>query len=170
MSKFSEELSQKLASLNSANGRLLITECAISSAFDPRTARGQLPEAKPFAALWDTGAPTSAISQRVVQECGLKPSGTVQVRNAGAIYDSEIFEISLELPQCVRFSRIPVVIARSVQLFDVIIGMDIMSTGDLTLRKVERGVAGRFIVRVDDKVAGEIALRSASSLADKSNA
>ena len=33
-------------------------------------------------ALWDTGATNSVITQRVVNACGLKPTGTVRVDHA----------------------------------------------------------------------------------------
>ncbi len=49
---------------------VLITQTAVSQAFDPRSTK-ETPPFKVFKGIWDTGATNSAISQRVVDECGL---------------------------------------------------------------------------------------------------
>lgn len=62
------------------NGRAsaLQTNCGVSKAYDPRYLPGVIPpQVKEYSALWDTGAMGSVIDRSVVQELGLKPTGTV---------------------------------------------------------------------------------------------
>lgn len=58
----------------------LITECSACAAFDPTATPQHLhPQFHKFQALWDTGATASVITQKVVDACGLKPTGVRKV-------------------------------------------------------------------------------------------
>ncbi len=81
--------------------------------------------------LWDTGATGTVISQRVVDECSLKPTGKTEAKTAGGNIHAPTFLISLRLPQGVvinnvRVSQLPIAV-------DMLIGMDIISQGDFAI-------------------------------------
>ena len=62
----------------------LVTSCNISAAFVP--GKDLYLPSKQYAAIWDTGATGTVISDRVVQELGLKPSGVGNVFTASNAY------------------------------------------------------------------------------------
>ncbi|MGD1047612.1 MAG: SEC-C metal-binding domain-containing protein [Candidatus Krumholzibacteriaceae bacterium] len=93
---------------------------------------GSLPPPAEFTAIWDTGATATAITQKVVDSCGLKPTGMTRVSAAGGEYDTETYFVDLELPNHVTIRNIRVTKA-DVRDADVLIGMDIISSGDLAI-------------------------------------
>jgi hypothetical protein len=64
---------------------VLKTDCLVSQAWHPSSGIPQ-PEMVPFTGIWDTGATNSAISQEVVDKCGLVPTGTTLTHNVGGTY------------------------------------------------------------------------------------
>ena len=92
-----------------------------------------------FNALWDTGATHSAITQEVVNQCGLKPTGTAQVHHAGndeSPEETDAYTVDVRLPnqvlvRGVRVSR------GGFKGGDVLIGMDIINTGDFAITHPE---------------------------------
>jgi len=54
--------------------------------------------AKEYICIWDTDATHSAISQKVVDECGFKPIGMVEVHSATESKLCETFLVSIFLP------------------------------------------------------------------------
>lgn len=90
-----------------------------------------------FLSLWDTGAyGTSAISERVVEECGLKPVGPVNaVMPLGRFlpYASELYRVNLGLPNHVIIPDLLVLRAQTQDHVDVIIGMDVIRLCDFSI-------------------------------------
>ena len=83
-------------------------------------------------ALWDTGATNSVITQRVVNTCGLKPTGTARVDHAqGTIDNVPTFLVDIELPNSVLVEDLTVTLG--VLQVDVLIGMDIIGRGDFAV-------------------------------------
>ncbi len=113
----------------------ITTEVVVTPAFDPKT---QPPPAAKHTtiALWDTGASRSAISPAIVQALSLVPVGTVKVQHAGGTSDSPTYLVNFRLPNSVavvgiivsEFSGMP-----GAGGFDVLIGMDIITFGDLAI-------------------------------------
>src|SRR5207249_9503836 len=117
------------------DGRLpsLITQCAVAAAFDPTTAAlGSPPSMKEFNAVWDTGATNSAISQNVIDALDLKPISRIQVETAGGAHSTEVYLISIGLPNRVGFAALRVSRA-AIKGADVLIGMDIIGGGDFAV-------------------------------------
>lgn len=88
--------------------------------------------AKKYMGIWDTGATNSMISKKVVDECGLIPTGMARVQGATGSSDCETFLVSIFLPNKVVFPSIRVtkgVLAGC----DVLIGMDIINQGDFAI-------------------------------------
>ncbi len=93
---------------------------------------GPMPS-KQFKGLWDTGASASAINHRVVKECGLLPIGRSQVQTADGLRDSEIYGINMYLPNQVAIGEIRATCGDLGPNTDVLIGMDVITTGDFAV-------------------------------------
>jgi predicted aspartyl protease len=83
-------------------------------------------------ALWDTGATGSVISPSVAKALALTPSGTVKVTHAGGSSMSPTYVVNLWLPNNTGVSGV-IVTEFPGHGCDVLIGMDIMRHGDLSL-------------------------------------
>lgn len=119
------------------NGRTnkLTTETGLSSPFDPNSPA--VPTeiancAKNYSGLWDTGATNSVISQKIVDECGLKPIGMALVHSATESKHCEVYLISMFLPNKVVFPQVRVTKGVLTDC-DLLIGMDIINQGDFAV-------------------------------------
>lgn len=101
-------------------------------------------------ALWDTGAYSSAISEKVVDALGLKPIASVRACGVSGWYDSPVFKINLQLPNQIKITGLMVSLGKMVSA-DALIGMDVLSMSDfnftnkgetvLTIRTPSEGAA-----------------------------
>ena len=116
--------------------RILQNEVHVSTAFDPSTHTKPInPQncgAKEFIAIWDTGATGTVISQKIVRECGLKPIGLVKVHTANDERLSQVYLVSIFLPNHVLFPQLRVTEGTILDA-DVLIGMDIITRGDFAV-------------------------------------
>ena len=80
-------------------------------------------------ALWDTGAYSSAISEKVVDALGLKPVASVRACGVSGWYDSPVFKIDLQLPNQIKITGLSVSLGKMVAA-DILIGMDVLSMSD----------------------------------------
>lgn len=110
---------------------VLKNQCGISQAFDP-AAGGAHPQITQFDAIWDTGATNSVITQAVVDACGLVPVGMAQIQGVHGIDVVEVFLVSIRLPNNVVFPTVRVSKGGFVGAH-VLIGMDIINSGDFTV-------------------------------------
>lgn len=88
--------------------------------------------AKKYVGIWDTGATNSVISKKVVDECGLIPTGMAMVHSVTESRPCESFLVSVFLPNKVVFPSIRVTKGKLVDC-DILIGMDIISQGDFAI-------------------------------------
>jgi hypothetical protein len=86
----------------------------------------------PFDAIWDTGATHSVITQAVADACGLSPTGTTLVQHVEGSAQAETYLINIGLPNGVGYSGIRVTKGKPVG-GDILIGMDVISTGDFSV-------------------------------------
>lgn len=91
-----------------------------------------LPASEELAAVWDTGATSSVISQRVVDACGLKPISRAKVRGVSGVFETSVFLVGIYLPNGVAFGEVPVTLGECGDA-DVLVGMDIISLGDFAV-------------------------------------
>jgi predicted aspartyl protease len=112
--------------------RSIVTKASIGEAFNLADLPKEPPR-KEFQAIWDTGATGTVISSRVVSECGLKPIGMAISHTASDIVNSNVYRISIELPNRVVFFALRVVEGKLPGGSDVLIGMDIITQGDFAL-------------------------------------
>ena len=110
----------------------LVTESGISQVFDP-TSMNTDPPFINFNSIWDTGATNSVISQNVVDRCGLRPTGMVNVTHAGGSSHCETYLVSIMLKHNVRIPQIKVTKASLSSDTDILIGMDIITLGDFVI-------------------------------------
>lgn len=108
---------------------------------------------QPFAAIWDTGASATAISQKVVETCGLAPTGMTMVQTAAGLEPAETYVINIGLPNNVGFAMVQVTKANLGDSNDVLIGMDIISQGDFSITNKDGNTVFSFripsSVRID---------------------
>jgi len=116
----------------SARTRVLFSEIQIAEHFNPPPVPKSL-KPKKFRAIWDTGATGTAITQKVIDEVGLKPTGMAKVNTAseeGML--TEVYHISVFLPNKVCIPQLKVTRTKIVDS-DVLLGMDIISQGDFAI-------------------------------------
>ena len=84
-----------------------------------------------YRALWDTGCSCTTIKYSVAEQLGLVPFRNIGVAHGGGKSWERVYKADIMLPNKVLYENINVVGCNdSSEPFDVIIGMDIMSTGD----------------------------------------
>ena len=118
---------------------VLINEVSISKAYLPPKP-SNLPLVplkgiihKKFFAIWDTGATNTVITQKVVQDCGLKPTGMVEISHAGGKTTTNTYLVNIRLPNKVEVCQIRVTEGILTGQADVLIGMDIIGQGDFAV-------------------------------------
>ena len=88
-----------------------------------------------FGAVWDTGATGSAITQKVIDQCGLKPIGRSQIFHAGTDDEpdeTDVYLVDIALPNSAVMKEVEAG-RSSFRGGDVLIGMDIICAGDFAV-------------------------------------
>jgi len=111
---------------------ILKSEVHISSPFEASNPTKDA-DRKQFLAIWDTGATNSVITQKVVQECGLSPISMVKVHTASGEALSNVYLVSIWLPNKVIIPQIRVSEGTISGDAEVLIGMDIINRGDFAV-------------------------------------
>lgn len=93
---------------------------------------GSAPTLVTFDAIWDTGATNSAITQKVIDDCGLVATGIAQVGGVHGVKQAETYLVNIALPGKVVFTGVRVTKGRFVG-GDILIGMDIINRGDFAV-------------------------------------
>jgi hypothetical protein len=125
--------------------RAITCECGVGAPFDPANPPAAAPPFKRFNGLWDTGATGCAITQKVVDDCGLKPHRVDEVRHGGGKQMCEFFLLSLFLPNGVVFGTVE---ASKLEIdgAHILIGMDIITAGDTTITNINNQTVFSFRV------------------------
>ena len=109
---------------------VLESKVTVGHAFRPSLS--PVPTQIEFKAIWDTGASNSVISKRVVQKCGLKPTGMTRVSTAGGIFNLNTYFVSIGLPHGVGFPLVRVT-EGELESEDLLLGMDLIAAGDFAV-------------------------------------
>lgn len=109
----------------------LLTVIQVAPAFDPNQ-ESQHSKYKEFVGIWDTGATSTVISRRVVDELDLKPVGIAKVSTAGGEKQTQVYYVNFSLPNKVGF-QFWKVIEGEIKGVDLLIGMDVISKGDFAV-------------------------------------
>jgi hypothetical protein len=86
--------------------------------------------------IWDTGATGTVITQRVVDELEIMPIGRTEVHHAQGSDESPVFLVDLQLPMMVVIQGLAVTLGKLPPGVDVLIGMDVIGTGDFAVTNV----------------------------------
>ena len=95
-------------------------------------------------AIWDTGAYGSVISPKVAQELGLVPVGVKPIQTANGTYEAYAYVVDMMLPNKLVIRGVEVT-ESDLKVCDALIGMDIISMGDM---KVTNKPTTKFIFRI----------------------
>lgn len=114
---------------------VLISDVRIASPFQGKPPTNLTMKA--YKAIWDTGATNSVVTQTVVSDCGLQPTGVVPVRTPKGEYLANTYLVALMLPNGVGISSLRVTEGTLGGGIDVLVGMDIMVRGDFALTNSE---------------------------------
>ena len=113
---------------------VLYNNVLISQAFDSTS--GQInPEdcgAREYKAIWDTGATGTVITKKVVDECGLKPTGVTVVHTAAGEFKTNTYLVNAWLPNKVMVPNVEATLGELIGT-DVLIGMNIINQGDFAV-------------------------------------
>lgn len=124
--------------LSNDQGRLnvLKTPAGISEAYDPKLG-GLQPELKHYTAIWDTGATSTVITQKVANELGLVPTGFATSHHAGGTSRVPTYLVNVYLPNGINIPGVRVIQATLSEDTEILIGMDIISHGDFSFTNFE---------------------------------
>jgi hypothetical protein len=100
-------------------------------------------------ALLDTGATNTSISDTLAANLGLKPVGRYKVEAAGGIHMAAAYSIDVLLRNMVSFTNIRAAAFVKNDQFDIIIGMDIITLGDLAITNANNRTVVSFRVPPD---------------------
>lgn len=108
----------------------IVTDIGLSIAFDPNDTPKKITR---FTALWDTGANKSVVHPRTVVALGLESIGSARSVTTGGRTDCKKYLVNVFLPNNLAFAGVTVIDCAPEIPHDVIIGMDIISRGDLAI-------------------------------------
>ena len=84
--------------------------------------------------VWDTGATSTVITERVVRECGLLQTGITWIVGVnGEREKAATYLVDVWLPHRVRVRSVTVALMKLTSEEDVFIGMDIIALGDFAV-------------------------------------
>ena len=137
MGKYDKDFSAFTRKFNGLTN-VLTTKVSISLPFDPKVdLTKQPPQPIDCDAIWDTGASMSTITKDTAQKLGLQPSGKIPVNNTSGTQVRDTYVINVYLPNNVAISYVKVVECESlVGNFGFLVGMDVISLGDLSVTNV----------------------------------
>ena len=112
----------------------LATPIIVSDAYDPAATDVPPPRVERFdRAIWDTGATATVISERVVERLGLYPIREQEVETANGSRTAGVYLIALYLLNNVVFPALAVTDGKLGDDVDVLIGMDVIGSGDFAV-------------------------------------
>ncbi|MDR0561590.1 MAG: retropepsin-like domain-containing protein [Spirochaetaceae bacterium] len=123
----------------------VITEVMVRRATVSGVVYDTAPADIPVRALWDTGAGMSVISAKIVEKLALSSAGNGTLVGIGGAMPTELYDISVTLPNKVIFPLIRAAEWEGHRNYDMLIGMDVISRG----RFVIDNCAGKTVFTFD---------------------
>jgi hypothetical protein len=109
----------------------IVTQCNVTTD-DNSNIRPELTTIVQADALWDTGATLSVITPDVVRQLKLKPLKYKLIDTANGQVNVPIYKVNLTMENGVQFNNV-VVAATQLPSTQVLIGMDLITKGDLAV-------------------------------------
>ncbi len=116
----------------SAPGLVNVLHCPVKVSKADVTVTGTSTKSIEYTAIWDTGASASVITNKVAVALGLVPTSMTEVHTAGGKRNCNVYLVDIELPNGIRIVNVAVTEA-DMTTQDVLIGMDIITLGDLAI-------------------------------------
>lgn len=118
-----------------ANGiaRTLISEVGVSLPFSGNPTEQKNLEIKTYKGIWDTGATGSVITKKVAEEIGLSITGQKEVHTATKSEIKNTYLVNIYIPEKIIFQGIEVTEGVLYGDIEMLIGMDIITSGDFTI-------------------------------------
>ena len=101
-------------------------------------------------ALIDTGANSTCISHRLASACNLERISVMKIVSAQGTGLAPVYKADIKLPCGTLFQDVLVTEVAGSENFDIIIGMDILSQGDIALTGSKEGLV--FSMRFPSKL------------------
>ena len=101
-------------------------------------------ELQKFIGVWDTGATFTAISQKVIEKCGLQPLGKTKTSTAAGIMECNVYLIDLLLPNNVVIKNVQATSMNIEASVDVLIGMNVIIHGDFSITNKDKKTTFSF--------------------------
>ena len=101
-------------------------------------------------ALWDTGASGSMISKGLASHLNLKAIDMCLIQGVSGLQQSPVYLIDILLPSKVIISNVRVTEFLDNGIFSIIIGMDIITMGDLAISNKDGKTMVSFLVPPSD--------------------
>lgn len=101
--------------------RVIKTKCGVCESFDPNREKDH-PIVKTYTALWDTGATSSSITKKVIDELNLISTGVTKIYHANGSDTVDTYMVNIILPNNVGFKCLDVTEGK-LNGTDVLIGM-----------------------------------------------
>lgn len=86
-----------------------------------------------YKGIWDTGATNSVITQKIVDELNLKPTGITKVNGVSGETTSPVYLVDFLLPLGLIIPGLRVTLGQLADGADALIGMDVITLGDLSV-------------------------------------
>ena len=102
------------------------------------------PAAVTVKAIWDTGATGTSISSNVVRAMGLIPTGGTNVSTANGVVFQNTHTVDIGLPNKVIINGVVVTEVSALSGADALIGMDIITLGDLSITNLNGNTCMSF--------------------------
>jgi hypothetical protein len=96
------------------------------------------------AAIWDTGASGSCVSRELARKLGLRTVYQCQITGIGGSQESNVYSVDIRLPNAITASNVLVSEFVDNGKFDVILGMNIITTGDFSVTNFNRESVFQF--------------------------
>src|SRR3989344_6167249 len=113
---------------------VLRSEIGVSQAYDPQiTTIAKRPPTTKGIAIWDTGASCSVITSNLATKIGLIPTGKTQLTGVNNSTVENTYLVNIFLQNKVAFMYVRVVEVPDIVGADILIGMDIIGMGDLSV-------------------------------------
>lgn len=117
-------------------------------------AKAQQVDVRKYLAIWDTGATHSAITKRVVDDLGLKPTGVRETRHADGKSINNTYLVNILLPNEVMVGQVRVTEVKLIpddntsddKQPQLLIGMDIIGLGDFAVTNADEKTTLSFRV------------------------
>lgn len=130
---------------------VLVTEVGVGVAKSIRKARNIPFAPKRGVAIWDTGATNSVISEKCAKTLSLIPFDMASVHGVHGEELCKVYKVDIFLPNSILVSDVRVTEAKNILNADMLIGMDIIVLGDLSICNSDMITSFSFRIPPDDR-------------------